>query len=45
MKFSCIELKRKKENIVYVNNGRVIATVSIHPTMEETLFDKGILEN
>ncbi len=48
MKFSCIiKLKRRKENVVYVNGGRVIATVSIQKsslTMEETLPDKGILE-
>jgi hypothetical protein len=29
MKFSCINLQRRKENIVYVNDGRVIAAVSI----------------
>jgi hypothetical protein len=29
MKFSCIKLKRRKKNVVYVNGGRVIATVSI----------------
>jgi hypothetical protein len=33
--------------MVYVNNGRVIAAMSIYKsnlTMEETFFDKGILE-
>jgi hypothetical protein len=47
MKFSCIKLQRRKENVVYVNGGRVIATVSIYKsslTMEEILFNKGILE-
>ncbi len=47
MKFSCIKLKRRKENVVYVNSGRVIAIMSIQKsnlTMEETLLDKGILE-
>ncbi len=30
MKFSCIiKLQRRKENIVYINGGRVIATVNI----------------
>jgi hypothetical protein len=29
MKFSCIYLQRRKENIVYVNGGRVIVVVSI----------------
>jgi len=29
MKFSCIKLKRRKENLVYVNGGHVIVTVSI----------------
>ncbi len=48
MKFSCIiKLKRRKENVVYVNGGRVIAAVIIQKsglTMEETFPDKGILE-
>ncbi len=49
MKFSCIKLNRKegKEDVMYVNNGCVIATVSIQTsslTMEETLLDKGILK-
>ncbi len=42
-----IKLKRRKENVVYVNGGRVIAVVSIQKssmTMEETLPNKGILE-
>jgi hypothetical protein len=30
MKFSCIiKLKKRKENVVYVNGGRVMAIVSI----------------
>jgi hypothetical protein len=29
MKFSCIELQRKKENVVYVTGGRVMAAVNI----------------
>jgi hypothetical protein len=40
-------LKRRKENVVYVNNDYVIAAVSIKKsnlTMEETLPNKGILE-
>jgi hypothetical protein len=40
-------LKRRKENIVHVNGGCVIAIVSIYKSnliMEETLPDKGILE-
>jgi hypothetical protein len=40
-------LKRRKENVVYVNGGHVISAVSIYKsnlTMEETLPDKGILE-
>ncbi len=47
MKFSCIKLKRSKENVVYVNIGRVITTMSMQKsslTMEETFPDKGILE-
>ncbi len=45
MKFSCIKMKRKKKNIVYVNDGRVMTIVSIQKfnlTMEETLLDRGI---
>jgi hypothetical protein len=45
--FSRIKLKRRKENVVYINGGRVIAAVSIYKsslTMEETFPDKGILE-
>jgi hypothetical protein len=41
------KLKKRKENIVYVNSGHVIAIVSIYksnPTMEETFPDKGILK-
>jgi hypothetical protein len=40
-------LKRRKENVVYVNDGRVIVAVSIQKSnliMEETLRNKGILE-
>jgi hypothetical protein len=40
-------LQRKKENVVYVNNGCVMAAVSIYKsslTMEEILPNKGILE-
>jgi hypothetical protein len=29
MKFSCIELQRKKKHIVYVNDGCVMAAMSI----------------
>jgi hypothetical protein len=29
MKFSCIELQRKKEHVVYVDGGCVMATVNI----------------
>jgi hypothetical protein len=29
MKFSCIELQRKKEHVVYVNDGHVMVVVSI----------------
>ncbi len=46
--FSRIKLKRRKENVVYVNGGRVITAVSIYKsnlTMEETFLDKGILKN
>jgi hypothetical protein len=42
-----IKLKRRKENVVYVNGGRVIATASIYKSnliMKETLFDKFFLE-
>jgi hypothetical protein len=42
-----IKLKRRKENVVYVNGGRVIAVVNIQKsslTMEETLPGKGIPE-
>jgi hypothetical protein len=45
--FSKIKLQRRKENVVYVNSGRVIAAVNILKsslTMGETLPDKGILE-
>ncbi len=47
MKFSCIELKRRKKNVVYVNGDRVIVAMSIQKsslTMEETFPNKGILE-
>jgi hypothetical protein len=47
MKFSCIKLQRWKKNVVYVNDGYIIAVVSIlksNLTMEETLINKGILE-
>ncbi len=47
MKFSCLKLQRWKENVVYVNDGRVIAVVRIlksNLTMEETLINKGMLE-
>jgi hypothetical protein len=40
-------LQKRKENIVYVNDGRVIAAVSILKsslTMEETLPNKGTIE-
>jgi hypothetical protein len=40
-------LKRRKENVMYVNSGRVITAMNIYksnPTMEEILFDKRILE-
>jgi hypothetical protein len=40
-------LKRRKENVVYINNGCVIVVVNIYKfnlTMEETLPDKGILK-
>jgi len=40
-------LKRTKENIVYVNGGRVITAMNIwksNLTMEETFLNKGILE-
>jgi hypothetical protein len=42
-----IKLKRRKENVMYVNGGRVIAIMSIYKSsliMKETLFDKRILE-
>jgi hypothetical protein len=45
--FSRIKLKRKKENVVYVNDGCVIAVMNIYIfslTMEETFPNKGILE-
>jgi hypothetical protein len=29
MKFSCVKMKRRKENVMYVNGGYVIAVVSI----------------
>jgi len=44
--FSRIKLQRRKENVVYVNSGRVIAAVNILKSnliMEETLPDKRIL--
>ncbi len=48
MKFLCIiKLKRRKKNIVYVNNGHAIAAVNIQKsslTKEETRPDKGILK-
>jgi len=40
-------LRRKKENVVYVNGGCVIVIVSIYKSsliMEETFPGKGILE-
>jgi hypothetical protein len=45
--FSKIKLKRKKENVVYVNGGCAITIVSIKKsslTMKKTFPDKGILE-
>ncbi len=45
--FFRIKLKRRKENVVYINGGCVIDVVKIYKsglTMEETLLDKGILE-
>ncbi len=45
--FSRIKLQIRKENVVYVNGGCVIAIMTIQKsslTMEETLLDKGILE-
>jgi hypothetical protein len=51
MKFSCIfsrnKLKRRKENIVYVNGGHVITAVNIEKsslTMEEIFPNKEILK-
>ncbi len=47
MKFSCIKLKRRKENVVYVNDGHVIATMNIQKScliMEETFPDKRIIK-
>jgi hypothetical protein len=41
------KLKRRKENVMYVNSGHVIAVMSIYKsnhTMEESLIDQGILE-
>jgi len=41
-------LKRRKENIVYVNGGHAIAIVSIKKSslaMKKTFPDKGILKN
>jgi len=29
MKFSCIELQRRKEHVVHVDSGRVIAAMNI----------------
>jgi hypothetical protein len=29
MKFSCIKLKKRKENVVYVNGGHVIVVMDI----------------
>ncbi len=43
-----ITLQKKKENIVYVNNGRVMVVVSFYKswlTMEKKFIDKGILKN
>jgi len=40
MKFSCNNLQRRKEHVMYVNSGRVMAAVSIKKSylnMEETL--------
>jgi hypothetical protein len=45
--FSRIKLQRRKENIMYVNGGRVIAAMNIYKsslTMEEIFPDKKILE-
>ncbi len=42
-----IKLKRRKENVVYVNNDHVIAIVNIYKsslTMEEIFPNKKILE-
>jgi hypothetical protein len=47
MKFSCIKLEKRKENVVCVIRGRVIAAVSICKSsliMEETFPNEGILE-
>ncbi len=47
MKLSYIKLKRRKENVVYVNGGYVITAVSIQKSsliMEETLPNKRILK-
>jgi hypothetical protein len=47
MKFSCIKLKKRKENVVYVNGGRVIVVMSIQKsslTMEDIFLDKEILK-
>jgi hypothetical protein len=40
-------LQRRKENVIYVNDGHAIAIVSIEKsslTMKETLLEKEILE-
>jgi hypothetical protein len=42
-----IKLKRRKENVAYENDDRVITAMSIlksNMIMEETFLDKGILE-
>ncbi len=47
LKFSYIKLRRRKKNVMYVNNGCVITIMNIQKsnlTMEETLPDKGILK-
>jgi len=40
-------LKRKKENVMYINGDRIIIVVSIYKfnlIMKETFFNKGILK-
>jgi hypothetical protein len=40
-------MKRRKENIMYINGDCVVVVVNIHKSiliMEEILLDKGILE-